>query len=41
MAVDCSVTTIEKLFQEQISKLTKKANKIATFDMQFSEWWLR
>ena len=33
--------TIKRLFYEQIKDLTMRTSKINSFDMQFSDRWLR
>jgi hypothetical protein len=38
--MDVSKKTIENLFYRQIRDLTTRTNKMASFDMQFSDRWI-
>ncbi len=40
-SVDLSTGTIQELFMKQITDLTKKTANVNSFDVQFSDRWLR
>tara|TARA_Y100000034_G_C6702871_1_gene310079 strand:+ start:538 stop:666 length:129 start_codon:yes stop_codon:yes gene_type:complete len=40
-SVDLSTGTIQDLFMKQITDLTKKTAAMESFDVQFSDRWLR